>query len=188
MTRKEFFLEQWGELEVEDKIRLVNEHLENSNNYDDTIYTFDESFWETWGCTVDEAIRAWSYGGKKRVLEDGTEKWEENRYMDPYIRFNGYANLVTMDEYEAEEYCEMWRDEVYDDDNWEDVIDKDDWDYKPWATEVLTSRFPDISEEVIEKFLDETHLYGVWEMDDDELVDEFNDFLSNEDENGEEDE
>lgn len=176
MTRKEFFYEAWdNELGLEDKIVLVNNHLESANSSDDQIFPFDESFWEICNFSIDEAIRAWSYGGKKRICSDGSEKWEENRYVDPYIRFNGYGNLVTMDEYECEEYCDMYKDEVFDDDDWEDYIDKDDWDCTEWVVDEFLTLVPFASRELIEKFIQDG-LTDAFDKDADEVKEDFDEW------------
>lgn len=73
--------------ELKDVVREINgwngalDHLE--------VYENDEEFFETFfHGKVSEAVRAAHYG--------------EYDYMDELVRFNGYANLETLSEYEYE--------------------------------------------------------------------------------------
>jgi len=71
-----------------EKICLWNEYC-SENNFDDTIHTFDDDFFETFfsGANPMETFRL---GCFSRIS-----------WSDEYIKFNGYGNLESMNEYEA---------------------------------------------------------------------------------------
>lgn len=77
----------WENKSDEEKISLWNEYCSVQSN-EDEIYVFDEEFFDMFfeGKTM-EAVRAATFG---KIV------WSDN-----YIKFNGYGNLESMDDYEA---------------------------------------------------------------------------------------
>lgn len=119
MTRKELWIEQFDNLSTEKKVLLFNDYA-SENRPDDTIFDFDDFFFDTFfqGKTI-EAVRAWHFGGKPK--NDG--HLADNCWNYEYIKFNGYANLETMSTYEAEEYCKLYANEIYENDDYDNYID-----------------------------------------------------------------
>lgn len=132
MTRKEWWIEQFDNLSTDDKVYLFNEYA-SENCPDDTIYNFDDDFFENFfqGNTI-EAVRAWHFG-------------KQNFWNDEYIKFNGYGNLETMSEHDADDHCKLYADEIYEFDNYDNYID--------------TTDFDDELEEMFDTFI-ETNEYG----------------------------
>jgi hypothetical protein len=110
------FVEAWNDLERNDKIALSNEYA-SEYDPDNQIFDFDEGFFETFfsGNTI-EAVRAAHFGN--------IESWS-----DEYIRFNGYGNLVSMNDYQAAEWADEYTQEIYEhEDLWGSYIDEDDYE------------------------------------------------------------
>lgn len=124
MTRKEWWIEQFKNLSTEDKVALFNEFA-SEHCSDNIIYNFDDDFFNTFfeGKTAD-AVRAWHFGGKPKDYG----RTADNCWSDEYIKFNGYGNLETMSDYEAGEYCELYAEEIYEFDNYDNYIDITDFD------------------------------------------------------------
>lgn len=124
MTRKEWFIEQFKNLSTEEKVVLFNEYA-SEHCSDNIIYNFDDDFFNTFfeGKTA-EAVRAWHFGGKRKY--DG--HLADNSWSDEYIKFNGCANLETMDKFEADEYCNIYAEEIYEFVNYDNYIDITDFD------------------------------------------------------------
>ncbi len=76
-------------LDDDEQIRLHNEFCQSHGNGDDEIYDNDDDFFNTFfdNRTI-EAVRAVCYG--------------EYNYTDSYVKFNGYANLVSFNNPENE--------------------------------------------------------------------------------------
>jgi len=86
MRTVETIIEYLQSLEDDKLIEVWNEFARENYN-DDEIYFNDDDFFETFfEGRVIEAVRAVNYG--------------EYNYTDKYVRFNGYANLVSGTNYE----------------------------------------------------------------------------------------
>lgn len=76
-------LEKLEDLSDNDWVNLHNQYCQNEGNADDEIYTFDEDFFETFFADKPmEAARATAFG--------------EVNWSDEWIKFNGYANLESV--------------------------------------------------------------------------------------------
>jgi hypothetical protein len=119
----EKFEEDWNELSVEDKIACYNEYAYEYNP-DDALYDFEDDFFdEHFENNPSEAVRACFFGDIKS-------------WSDEYIRFNGYANLVSLSKYEAEEWATDNLDEIYEhEDIWSRYIDDEEDDDEEEDTE-----------------------------------------------------
>jgi hypothetical protein len=94
------YIEIKDDLENADWVNLHNQFCENAERSDDEFYENDEEFLQMFfSDRLDELARAIFYG--------------DYRYMDEYIRFNGYGNLETFDKYQAEQ--EIDKDEILND-------------------------------------------------------------------------
>lgn len=71
-----------------EKIGLWNEYC-SENNFDDTIHTFDDDFFETF------------YSGADPMETFRLGCFSQISWSDNYIKFNGYGNLESMSDYEA---------------------------------------------------------------------------------------
>ena len=112
----EKFLEAWNELSNSDKISCFNEYAREYNS-DDEIFEFGDDFFELFfeGKPA-EAVRAAFFGN--------ISSWS-----DEYIRFNGYGNLVSMTEYEAADWADDYKEEIFEHEEiWRDYIDLEDED------------------------------------------------------------
>jgi hypothetical protein len=74
----ELFTQSWNECDTENKILVHNIYC-RENSYDEEIYDNDEDFINEHFSSPSEAVRAAYYG--------------DYRFSDPYVWFNGYANL-----------------------------------------------------------------------------------------------
>ncbi|MBP5457231.1 MAG: hypothetical protein J6Y37_12095 [Paludibacteraceae bacterium] len=95
----ELFDALFAELDVDTKVSIFNEWA-RENRPDDEIFEFDEDFLNVYFETPYDACRAMFFGN--------ITSWN-----DPYIRFNGYANLVSMSDSETEEYIKDYVSELY---------------------------------------------------------------------------
>lgn len=115
MTMKyEKFLEAWNDLDRSDKIACFNEYAREYNS-DDEIFDFDDDFFDMFyeGKPAD-AVRAAFFG-------------DISNWSDEYIRFNGYANLVSMSELEAEEWADDYVQDIYEHEEiWSQYIDEEE--------------------------------------------------------------
>lgn len=112
----EVFQEKWSELSREDRIRCFNDYAREHRS-DDELYEFDEDFFNTFfkGNPMD-AVRSCFFGN--------IQNWN-----DEYIRFNGYGNLVSMSEWEAADWADDYKDEIYEHEEiWSEYIDDDEED------------------------------------------------------------
>lgn len=108
----EIFKEKWDELARLEKISCYNDYA-REHNTDNELFSFDEEFFNIFFQNAIDAVRA-VYFGK-------IESWN-----DEYIKFNGYGNLESLSEYEAEELANDYVDEIYlHDDIWLQYIDDD---------------------------------------------------------------
>ena len=93
------FIEKWNDLAREQKISCFIDYAREYNT-DEEIFSFDEEFFNVFFSSPIDAVRA-TYFGK-------IESWN-----DEYIKFNGYGNLESLSEYEAEELADDYADEIY---------------------------------------------------------------------------
>ena len=119
----EKFVELFGECSADDKIAMFNEYQNQHRGGDDTIYSFDEEFFYIAFSDPMEAARATFFGD--------IESWS-----DPYIRFNGYGNLESLSETEAEQEADDAVEEIFDHpDIWVNYIDDDEETDDDWEDE-----------------------------------------------------
>lgn len=109
----ETFTQAWNNLSDSEKIACYNEYA--SQYYpDEQLYIFDEEFFNMFfeGRPM-EAVRATHFGNIKN-------------WSDEYIRFNGYANLVSLSEWEAAEWADDYIDGLFEHEEiWGEYIDAD---------------------------------------------------------------
>lgn len=112
----EKFRELFTELDNDSKIRCFNEYA-MEHCPDDQLYAFDEEFFNLFFADNPmDAVRSAFFGDIKN-------------WSDEYLRFNGYGNIVSMDEYEAVEWAEDYVDSIYDHEEiWSSYIDDEDED------------------------------------------------------------
>jgi hypothetical protein len=110
----EKFLEAWNNLNRSNKIACFNDYA-REYNADDEIYEFDEDFFNMfYENNTMEAVRACFFGN--------IQNWS-----DEYIRFNGYANLVSMTGLEAEEWADDYVQDIYEHEEiWSQYIDDEE--------------------------------------------------------------
>jgi len=114
--KKENFYEAWNDLDRNDKIACFNDWA-REHNADDELFEFDDDFFNTF-YDNDPA------GAARACFFGNISNWS-----DEYIRFNGYGNLVSMSEWEAEEWADDYKDEIYEyEDIWSQYIDEDDYE------------------------------------------------------------
>lgn len=163
MTRKEWWIEQFENLSTEEKVALFNEYA-SEHRSDDMIYDFDDNFFEMFyeGKAV-EAVRAWHFGGKRK--DDG--HLVDNSWSDEYIKFNGYANLETMSIFEANDHCNLFANEIYENDDYDNYIDIEDF-YEYLEEEARTLYSDEIEE--YSKFEEEIDYHDFDSLEDVELA------------------
>lgn len=93
------FLEKWKDLARDEKISLYNDYAREYNT-DNEIFAFDEEFFNVFFSSAIDAVRATFFGK--------IESWN-----DEYIKFNGYGNLESLSEYEAEDLANDYVDEIF---------------------------------------------------------------------------
>lgn len=114
--------EKFDELALCEQLSIYNEYCREVQN-EDEIYDFDDYFFEEYFSKPADAVRAWHFGGKR--LSDGS--LGDNSWSDEYIKFNGYANLETLSEYDVEEQIKGYLSDIFNhEDIWEDYITLDD--------------------------------------------------------------
>ena len=113
--RYEYFLEQWEELENEEKLRLFQEYC-SEVGCDDEIYDFDDEFFNLFfeGKPM-EAVRAAHFGNI-------------NCWNDDYIKFNAYGNLESLSIWQAVDVASSYTEEIYELDKFDDYIDMSEYD------------------------------------------------------------
>lgn len=95
----DLFIDKWNDLANEDKINCFNEFA-REYAIGEEIFCFDEEFFETFFSSTIDAVRAVFFG-------------KINSWLDEYIRFNGYGNLVSLSDYEAIEYVNEYAEEIF---------------------------------------------------------------------------
>ncbi len=111
----EKFKEAWDDLSEYDKIDCYNEYCYAKNDPDNVIAPFDEEFFRNAFSEPMEAARAVHFGNIKT-------------WNDPYIKFNGYGNLVSLSKSEAVQKADDCIDDIYDHEEiWSRYIDEDDY-------------------------------------------------------------
>lgn len=108
------FSEQFSSLDTCEKVSLLNDYLEN-NKDESLIYPFDEDFFSTFFASPAEAARATYFG-------------DIRNWADEWIYFNGYGNLVSLADYQADDRANDYIREIYERDNFSDYIDLSDFD------------------------------------------------------------
>ncbi len=110
----ETFKEKFDELSITEKITIYREYLIESDNMEREISDFDEYFFETFfQDNPYEAARATHFG--------------KVNWSDPYIRFNAYGNLETMNDYDVQSEAEDYVEEIYEYPSvWENYITEDE--------------------------------------------------------------
>ena len=98
-------MEYLRDLTIDELVCAVNVYCDNCNYPDDQIYYNDEEFFKTFFTDPNEAVRAVFYG--------------DYRYMDPYVKFNGYGNLDSYNEHNL-------KDDICLDDIAEDIFSNPD--------------------------------------------------------------
>ena len=105
------FLEKWNDRARKKKINLYNDYAREYNT-DNEIFAFDEEFFYIFFSSPIDAVRATFFGK--------IESWN-----DEYIKFNGYGNLESLSDYEAENLANDYVDEIYQHDEiWMQYIDE----------------------------------------------------------------
>lgn len=83
-TLKDFLTEQIESMNTDELIALNNAYCEAAGYPDDEIFSNDEDFLNEYFSTHSEAVRAAFYGDYK--------------YNHKYVRFDGYANLESLED------------------------------------------------------------------------------------------
>lgn len=104
----EKFVDLFNELDTPAKIEIFNHYCE-INRSDDTIYVFDDDFFNTFFTYPMDAARATFFG---RI-----QNWN-----DEYIRFDGYGNLESLSEYDVDKDIDCYIADIHRcEDAWKDV-------------------------------------------------------------------
>ena len=116
MTLKTF-IEKFNDLDINNQISLFNEYCDETNQFDDKIYIFDDETFEILFETPMEAARAVYFGDIKL-------------WNDEWLILNGEGNLVSMTDKEAYEHMSYYNiEEIFEHKNiWSNYIDDDDDD------------------------------------------------------------
>jgi len=109
----ERFTEEFSNLYIDEKVAIYNAYCQEVCS-EDEIWDFDEDFFERMFSNLMESARATFFGN--------IQSWN-----DPYIKFNGYGNLESLSEYDAEQEIDDYLQEIFaHEDVWEDYIDNED--------------------------------------------------------------
>ena len=112
----ETFEEKFKKLSMSERLSIFNTYCLEHGDPDVQIHSFDEEFFEIYFSNPMDAARATFFG-------------EIDSWSDEYIRFNGYGNLESMNEYEVSEKIDNYIEEIFDNpDTWEWYIDNNDDD------------------------------------------------------------
>lgn len=112
----EVFEEKFKELSIDEKLSIFNTYCLEHGDPDREIHSFDEEFFEIYFSDPMEAARATFFG-------------KIDSWSDEYIKFNGYGNLVSMNEYDVLKEIDDYLEEIFDNsDTWEDYIEDDEDD------------------------------------------------------------
>ncbi len=137
----ERFTELWNELDRDTKLQVFKDYCSNYG-CDDEIFDFDDEFFNLFfeGRPM-EAARACVFG--------------DVNWSDPYIRFDGYGNLESMNEFEAEDWCDDFVDTIYENEYiWKNYIHEEQW--REDAEELLDDLFEnEINEGAKQTFIEE---------------------------------
>lgn len=91
------YIEIFKDYDIDDPeslIELWNEYCSECKNGEDEVYENDDDFFETYFAgRITDAVRAAKQG--------------EYNFSDPYVCFNGYANLDSMDSYKLAQHIEI---------------------------------------------------------------------------------
>lgn len=113
-TRFDLFSELFDSLTRGEKISLLNDYL-SENDPDNYLHPFEEDFFETFFSNKMDAVCATFFGN--------IQNW-----CDPYIKFNGYGNLESLNEFQAESMAEDYKTEIYNFNNFDYYIDLSEYD------------------------------------------------------------
>lgn len=110
----EVFEEKFKELSTSQKLSIFNTYCIEHGDPDREIHIFDEEFFNTFFTNPMDAVRAAFFG-------------KIDSWSDEYIKFNGYGNLESMDEYDVLEEIDNYLEEIFDNsDTWEDYIEDEE--------------------------------------------------------------
>lgn len=125
---EERFKELWDECSREDKFSMFK-NMCAYEGCDEEVYDFDEEFFNVFfSQNPMEASRATCFG--------------DVHWNHPYIRFDGYGNLQSMDEYDVEELCDEYVSTIFErKEYWEDYIEDEEEEWKEDAEDTLISVF-----------------------------------------------
>ncbi len=125
---EERFKELWDECSREDKFSMFK-NMCAYEGCDEEVYDFDEEFFNVFfSQNPMEASRATCFG--------------DVHWNHPYIRFDGYGNLQSMDEYDVEELCDEYVSTIFErKEYWEDYIEDEEDEWKEDAENTLISVF-----------------------------------------------
>ena len=112
----EQFKEEIDSLEFWDKLSIYNSYVREHSSPEDEIFEFTDDFFNEMFSTPYDAARALHFG-------------KVNSWQDEYIKFDAYANLQSLTEYEANEIINDRLPDIYDEENcWSDYIDPSEFD------------------------------------------------------------
>jgi hypothetical protein len=125
---EERFKELWDECSREDKFSMFK-NMCAYEGCDEEVYDFDDEFFNVFFSNNPmEAARATCFG--------------DVTWNHPYIRFDGYGNLQSMDEYDVEELCDEYVSTIFErKEYWEDYIEDEEDEWKEDAEDTLISVF-----------------------------------------------
>lgn len=92
-TTKQQVIDIINEMDCSDLVQLNNEYCEAINGMDSNIYSNDNDFLEDYFNTKADLARAITYG--------------DFRYMDNWVRFDGYGNLESFNYMSQDQLCEL---------------------------------------------------------------------------------
>ena len=156
---EERFKELWDECSREDKFSMFK-NMCAYEGCDDEVYDFDEEFFNVFfSQNPMEAARATCFG--------------DVTWCDPYIKFDGYGNLQSMNEYDVEELCDEYVSTIFErKEYWEDYIEDEEEDY---GNEVIADMIHDSFEEILDTAAVDQYVEDYWKGDlsEEENIQEF---------------
>ena len=112
----ETFREEFLNLDTSEKIEIYNNYCLEHGDADKKFEVFDDEFFKINFNNPIDAARATFFG-------------KIQNWSDEYIRFNGYGNLESFTDYDAEKEAEDYVDDIYEyPDVWGEYIDDYDED------------------------------------------------------------